>query len=112
MAPKSGLREYRPGTFDRHVAYGQRDRKLMLVARGILKGFRVKCKSERVARNLAYALRIRAPRIEVREGARFGLRVRLDGRIVYVYGTHKVQGQVASQKPEDINYPADKPTHQ
>jgi hypothetical protein len=89
MKPKPGLRQYRPGTFDRHVAYGQRERKLMLVARGILKGFQVKCKSERVARNLAYALRVRAPRVESREGARFGLKVRLEGRIVYVYGTPK-----------------------
>ena len=92
MKPKSGLREYRPGTFDKHVAYGQRDRKMMLVARGIMKGFKVKCKSETVARNLAYALRIRAPRIELREGARFGLKVRLDGRVVYVYGTRKSEG--------------------
>lgn len=89
MTPRSGLREYRPGTFDRHVAYGQRDRKLMLVARGILKGFMVKCKSENAARNLAYALRVRAPRIESREGARLGIKVRLDGRKVYVYGTRK-----------------------
>jgi hypothetical protein len=89
MAHRSDLREYRPGTFDRHVAYGQRDRKLMLVARGILRGFRVKCRSEGAARNLAYALRIRAPRIESREGARFGLRVRLDGRTVYVHATRR-----------------------
>lgn len=89
MVPKSGLREYRPGTFDKHVAYGQRDRKMMLVARGILRGFRVVCRSERAARNLAYALRVRRPRIESREGARFGLSVRLEGRTVYVYGTRK-----------------------
>lgn len=89
MAPRSSLRDYRPGTFDKHVAYGQRDRKLMLVARGILKGFRVKCRSENAARNLAYALRIRAPRIESSDGARLGLKVRLDGRMVYVYATRK-----------------------
>jgi hypothetical protein len=87
-----GLRQYRPGTFDRRVAYGQRERKLMLVARGILRGFKVKCKSERVARNLAYALKVRAPRVEAREGARFGLKVKVDGRIVYVYGTMKSTG--------------------
>lgn len=112
MAPTSGLREYRPGTFDRHVAYGQRDRKLMLVARGILKGFRVKCKSQGAARDLAYALRIRAPRIELREGARFGLRVRLEGRIVYVYATRKRHEQLAARRPEDINYPANNSTHE
>lgn len=86
---KSSLRQYRPGTFDKHVAYGQRDRKLMLVARGILNGFRVVCDSENKARNLAYALRVRASRIESREGARFGLKVRLDGRKVYVHRTLK-----------------------
>ena len=61
----------------------------MLVARGILKGFKVKCRSENTARNLAYALRIRAPRIESSEGARMDLKVRLDRRMVYVYGTRK-----------------------
>ena len=89
MKKESGFREYRPGTFDRHVAYGQRDRKLMLIARGILKGFKVKCRTEVSARNLAYALRIRAPRVESREGARFGLKVRLDGRTIHVYGVRK-----------------------
>jgi len=92
MKPKSGLRDYKPGTFDRYVAYGQRDRKLMLVARGILKGFRVKCRTEREAHDLAYALRIRAPRVELREGARFGLKVKLDGKTVYVFGTPKRTG--------------------
>jgi hypothetical protein len=86
---KTALRQYRAGTFDKHVAYGQRDRKLMLVARGILNGFKVTCRSERDAINLAYALRIRAPRIESREGARFGLKVKVDGRKVYVLGTPK-----------------------
>ena len=84
-----GLKQYRPGTFDKRVAYGQRDRKLLLVARGIMKGFKVACKSENTARNLAYSLRIRVPRIEAHEGARFGLKVRLDGKLVYVYGTRK-----------------------
>jgi len=80
------LREYRPGTFNKRVAYGQRDRKLMLVARGIMQGFKVKCRSEKAARNLAYSLRVRAPRIEAMDGARFGLRVRVDGAKVYVVG--------------------------
>jgi hypothetical protein len=60
-----------------------------LVARGIMKGFKVKCRTENAARNLAYSLRVRAPRVEAHEGARFGLKVRLDGRVVYVYGTRK-----------------------
>lgn len=89
MRERTALREYRPGTFDKHVAYGQRDRKLILVARGILKGFKVACRSEKDARNLAYALRIRASRIESSDVARFGLKVRLDGRKVYVLGTPK-----------------------
>jgi hypothetical protein len=86
MSLESKLKQYRPGTFDKRVAYGLRDRKLMLVARGILKGFRVRCKSEKDARNLAYSLRIRAARIESSDFARFGLKVKLDGRVVYVIG--------------------------
>lgn len=83
---RTRLKEYRPGTFDKHVAYGQRERKLMLVARGILQGFKVKCRSEKAAGNLAYSLRARAPRIEAMDGARFGLRVKVDGAEVYVVG--------------------------
>jgi hypothetical protein len=86
MSLESKLKQYRPGTFDKRVAYGLRDRKLMLVARGILKGFRVRCKSEKDARNLAYSLRIRAARIESSDVACFGLKVRLEGRVVYVIG--------------------------
>ncbi len=89
MPQRTSLREYRPGTFDKHVAYGQRDRKLMLVARGILRGFKVSCHSEKDAANLAYSLRIRAMRIESRDEARFGLRVRVEGRKVFVLGTPK-----------------------
>jgi len=80
------VREYRPGTFDKYVAYGQRERKLMLVARGIIQGFKVKCRSERMARNLAYSLRMRAPRIEATDAARFRLKVKVDGVKVYVVG--------------------------
>ena len=83
------LKEYRPGTFDKYVAYGQRERKLMLVARGILKGFKVKCRSEGAARDLAYSLRVRAPRIEATVDARFGLKVKLDGRTIYVFSKRK-----------------------
>jgi hypothetical protein len=84
-----GLKKYRRGTFDKRVAYGQRDRKLMLVARGILKGFEVKCRTENAARNLAYSLRIRATRITAEDYARFGLKVRLEGMKVYVLGMPK-----------------------
>jgi len=101
------LKVYRPGTFDKRVAYGLRDRKLMLVARGILKGFRVRCRSETDARNLTYALRVRAPRIVSQETARFGLKVRLDGRTIYVTGVRKPGG--SSKMPQGIN---DVPAHQ
>lgn len=61
----------------------------MLVARGILHGFKVKCRSERAASNLAYSLRMRAPRIEATDGARFGLKIKVDGAKVYVVGVPK-----------------------
>jgi hypothetical protein len=83
---RTKLREYRPGTFDKRVAYGQRERKLMLVVRGIIHGFKVKCRSEKAASNLAYSLRMRAPRIEAMDGARFGLKVKVDGVKVLVVG--------------------------
>jgi hypothetical protein len=83
------LKEYRRGTFDKRVAYGQRDRKLMLVARGILNGFKVRCRSEYAARNLAYSLRVRAARIATEDYARFGVKVKLDGVRVYVLGSPK-----------------------
>ena len=86
------LREYRSGTFDKRVAYGQRDRKLWLVARGIMHGFKVICKSEKAARDLAFGLRARAPRIAASEEARFDLRVKVDGRKVLVTGSPKHQG--------------------
>jgi hypothetical protein len=83
------LREYRPGTFDKRVAYGQRERKLILVARGILHGFKVKCGSEKVARNLAYSLRIRATRIESNGDLGFAPKVRVEGAKVFVVGVPK-----------------------
>jgi hypothetical protein len=93
MCPYTGLKDYRRGTFEKRVAYGQRDRKLMLVARGILKGFRVRSKSEKDASNLAYSLRIRAAKIESEEYARFGLRVKLEEKTVYVLGVPKHRGR-------------------
>jgi len=86
---KSAIRDYRSGTFDKRVAYGQRERKLALVARGVMPGFRVLCKTENSARNLAYSLRIRAARVESADYARFGLKVKVEGRKVYVRGTRK-----------------------
>ena len=83
------LKRYKPGTFDKRVAYGLRERKLVLVARGILKGFRVRCRSDNDARNLAYSLRVRAARVASMEDMRMGLKVRLEGRMVYVLGVRR-----------------------
>lgn len=83
------IREYRPGTFDKRVAYGQRERKLILVARGILRGFKVKCGSEKAAKNLAYSLRIRATRIEQSGNLGFLPKVRVEGVKVFVVGKPK-----------------------
>ena len=90
------LREYRPGTFDKRVAYGQRERKLILVARGILHGFKVKCGSENAARNLAYSLRIRAGRIEESEVFGFAPKVKVDGAKVFVVGVPRRTQRPAS----------------
>ena len=46
-------------------------------------GFKVTCRTESDARNLAYALRIRARRIEIDASLQFGVRVRVEGRKVY-----------------------------
>lgn len=78
------LKKYAPGTFDRRVAYGQRERKLMLVSRGIIDGFKVRCKSVKEAANLARAFRLRCARVERSEKARYSLRVRVDEKTIYV----------------------------
>jgi hypothetical protein len=61
----------------------------MLVARGILNGFKVVCRSEKAAGNLAYSLRIRASRIKAANGLNFSIKVKLDGKKVYVVGVPK-----------------------
>jgi hypothetical protein len=78
------LKEYRPGTFDRYVAYGQRQRKLLLVSRGIIDGFRVRCHSATDAENLARAFRSRSRRVEESERAKYALKIRVEDRTVYV----------------------------
>ena len=83
------MREYRPGTFDKHVAYGQRERKLRLVAMGIMNGFKVVCRTEKNARNLAYSLKVRAERMTENQEYRFGIKIRLDGKKVYAIRTTK-----------------------
>ena len=78
------MKEYRRGTFDRRVAYGQRQRKLMLVSRGIIDGFKVCCESTKDAANLAHAFRSRCPRIEQSERAKYRLRVTTEHTVIYV----------------------------
>jgi len=78
------LKEYDAGTFDRHVAYGQRQRKLILVSKGIINGFKVSCESDKKAANLARAFRLRSRRIEKDEKARYSLRIKIDGKTIYV----------------------------
>ena len=78
------MKEYRPGTFDRYVAYGQRQRKLLLVSRGIMDGFKVRCQSTKDAENLARAFRSRSHRIEEAERVKYSLRVKVQDRTVYV----------------------------
>jgi hypothetical protein len=71
------------------VAYGQRERKLRLVARGIINGFRVVCRTENDAKNLAYALRLRAQRMASEEDYRCGVKVKVEGKKVYAIRTKK-----------------------
>jgi hypothetical protein len=78
------MKEYRPGTFDRHVAYGQRQRKLLLVSRGIINGFKVRCQSTKDAENLARAFRSRSRRIGESVRAKYSLRIKVEDRTVYV----------------------------
>jgi len=78
------LKEYKPGTFDRRVAYGQRQRKLMLVSRGIIDGFKVRCQSMKEASNLARAFRLRSRKIEENESARYSLKIKVKGKSIYV----------------------------
>ncbi len=89
MRHKARLKQYRAGTFDKRVAYGQRTRKLMLVARGVLIGFNVRCESEKNAENLARAFRTRAARIAKIPDLRFGISVKTNGSKVFV--TRKLQ---------------------
>ena len=62
---------------------------MWLVARGVMHGFKVNCKSEKAAKDLAFGLRARAPRIAAGEDAQFDLRVKVDGRKVLVTGSPK-----------------------
>ena len=78
------MKEYEAGTFDRRIAYGQRQRKLMLVSKGIIDGFKVSCESDKKAGNLARAFRLRSRRIEKDEKARYSLRIKIDGKTIYV----------------------------
>ena len=85
------MKEYKPGTFDRRVAYGQRIRKLVIVSSGIIDGFEVRCKSEKKAQDLAYAFRTRVPHIEKSERARYSLKIRVWQKMVYVTQKSKIK---------------------
>ena len=78
------MKEYKPGTFHGRVAYGQRQRKLMLVSRGIIDAFKVHCHSAKEAENLARAFRLRCSKVEKNEKARYSLRVKVEEDTVYV----------------------------
>ena len=56
---------------------------MRLIARGILDGFKVTCRTENDARNLAYSLRIRAKRLATDADLQFGVKVRVEGRKIY-----------------------------
>ena len=78
------VKEYKRGTFDRRVAYGQRQRKLVLVSKGIIDGFKVRCQSTKEAENLARAFRVRSSKVERDENARYSLRVKVEGKTIHV----------------------------
>ncbi len=84
MRHKTRLKQYRAGTFGKRVAYGQRTRKLMLVARGVIIGFSVRCRSEKNAENLARAFRTRAAHIAKIPGLRYGISVKTNGSKVFI----------------------------
>ncbi len=85
------MKEYKPGTFSKRVAYGQRMRKLLLVSSGIIDGFIVRCSSEKKAKDLAYAFRTRAPRIEKSERAKHSLKIIVRQNTVYVTQKAKIK---------------------
>lgn len=78
------LKQYKAGTFDKYVAYGQRSRKLLLVTRGIINGFTVRCRTPKQAENLARAFRIRAAHIDRAFEMRYGVDVKTKRDTVYV----------------------------
>ena len=65
---------------------------MRLIARGIMDGFKVTCRTENDARNLAYALRIRARRLASDMSLRFGVKVKVEGRKVYAIRIKKSIG--------------------
>lgn len=52
-------------------------------------GFKIVCRTEKSAKNLAYALRVRAERMEGDENYRFGVKIRLEGKKVYAVRIRK-----------------------
>jgi hypothetical protein len=60
----------------------------MLVSKGILNGFQVKCKSEKKANNLAHSFRTRRQKIENSKDARYKLIIKKKGNKIYVIKSH------------------------
>ena len=56
----------------------------MLVSKGIIGGFKVTCESDKKAANLARGFRIRSRRLEKCEIARYSLKIKVDGKTIYV----------------------------
>jgi hypothetical protein len=90
MRERTRLKEYKAGTFDKRVAYGQRSRKLLLIARGVISGFRVRCKSPKHAENLARGLRIRASHIDKMPNLKYGITIKR--RESMVFALRKTKG--------------------
>ena len=55
-------------------------------------GFKVTCRTENDARNLAYALRLRARRLASDTSLQFGVKVKVEGRKVYAIRIKKSIG--------------------
>ena len=63
----------------------------MLVSKGIINGFQVKCKSEKIATNLVHSFRTRRQRIENSKDARYKLIIKQKGNIIYVMKSHHLK---------------------
>lgn len=78
------MEEYDSKNFDKHFAYDQRQRKLLLVAGGRIDGFKVNCESPKKAQNLAHGFKLRSRRLEKSEDVKYRLKVKVDRKTIYV----------------------------